>query len=163
MDLQKRSFFRGKFLSPVSDVHLPWLKSVSTFYDDCTRCDNCLSSCPEDIIVRGDGGYPTVDFKYGECTFCRDCASDCPSGLFDFLEKSPWSLLAEIDQSCLSFQGIACRSCQDSCSYGAINFPLKLNQAARPEVNNALCTGCGACVSPCPVNAIKILENKDNF
>ena len=37
----------------------------------------------------------------------------------------------------------------------AIRFPLVAGGVPRPEIDTGACTGCGACVAPCPVNAIE--------
>jgi ferredoxin len=40
------------------------------FEDRCTRCGACVDACPESILRRGSGGFPTVDFTASACTFC---------------------------------------------------------------------------------------------
>jgi len=161
MDIRRRKFFRGKLTSPRGDVHLPWLISMSAFYDHCTQCSECAVSCPENIIVKGEGGYPALDFKLGECTFCQRCAFACPHALFKTeTNTKPWNLVAKIEASCLTYQGVSCQSCQDSCSNDAIGFSFTIGKAAQPEVDNSLCTGCGACVAPCPVESITLGPQK---
>lgn len=161
MDVQRRNWLRGRFSSPPTALHLPWLKSAASFYNDCTRCGECQRACPERIIVRGDGGFPEIDFENGECTFCARCTQACPEPLFEFDPgHPPWNYIASIGQSCLAYQGVSCQSCQDSCDVRAIKFSFQVGKTPQPRLNQEQCTGCGACVSVCPVFAISVLPNQ---
>ncbi|MGL5947856.1 MAG: ferredoxin-type protein NapF [Aeromonas sp.] len=133
---------------------LPWAKPWAEFTAGCTRCGACQAACPEAIITPGDGGFPVVDFSRGACTFCGQCAAICPEGLFLPRSAAPWALRAAIGTSCLARQQVYCQRCQDSCAAGAIRFTPRLRQVPSPEVETHACTGCGACVQDCPVNAI---------
>ncbi len=44
----------------------------------CNSCDQCVSYCPEGILVRDDEGYR---FDYDYCKGCGICASQCPRGV----------------------------------------------------------------------------------
>ncbi|MEO3735366.1 ferredoxin-type protein NapF [Shewanella baltica] len=133
----------------------PWVRDDIEFTDVCTRCSACVEVCETQIIIKGDGGFPEVSFKDNECTFCTLCAKACPENIFD-LAQTPWSYHAHIQQSCLTFQGIWCQSCKDACEPRAISFVFNIGQAPRPQIDLELCTGCGACVAPCPSKAIEI-------
>ena len=61
---------------------------------------------------------------------------------------------AFITENCLAYGNTVCRSCAEACEPGAIRFRPRLGGAALPEVDAAVCTGCGACVAPCPAKAI---------
>ncbi|MEP3280313.1 MAG: 4Fe-4S dicluster domain-containing protein [Stappiaceae bacterium] len=63
-------------------------------------------------------------------------------------------------ENCLAFQGIACRSCEDSCSVRAIRFRPKLGGPEHPAIDAEICTACGECVSICPVNALTVVARK---
>ncbi len=64
--------------------------------------------------------------------------------------------LARIGPECLAFRNVSCRNCGDACEEQAIRFRPVVMAAAQPEVDPDKCTGCGACVAPCPVQAIRI-------
>lgn len=138
---------------------LPWVVDEDTFTDGCTRCNKCLNACEAQIIVKGDGGFPTVDFNQGECTFCYRCAEACPEPLFHPQTGSPWELKAHINQNCLARNNVECRSCGDMCETQAIHFRLQPGGVAVPELNSGDCTGCGACLSVCPTSAITMATN----
>lgn len=164
VDLQRRAFFMtGKVKDINSDIHLPWLKNAEHFLDKCTQCQACIEHCPESIIEKGQGGYPTVNFNLGECTYCQACADHCPEDLFDLEQPEAWSLALHINENCFTERGIVCQSCRDVCEPQAISFKYALSSVPKPELNLAACTSCGACVSSCPANAVSLLPNQDGL
>ncbi|HUY01667.1 MAG TPA: 4Fe-4S dicluster domain-containing protein [Rhodocyclaceae bacterium] len=68
----------------------------------------------------------------------------------------PWLLVARISESCLAHGGTVCRVCADVCVPAAIRFRPRLGASAVPEVDVQKCSGCGACVVPCPAQAITL-------
>ncbi len=153
IDRSKRRLFRQRHSEP---GNLPWLKNPHQFSDQCSRCGECVSACETNIIVNGDGGFPTIDFSKDECTFCYKCAKACPEGLFEDQQQSPWSKVAHIGDGCLAKQGVDCRVCEESCEPFAIRFKPQLGSVAQPHIECDECNGCGACVSSCPSNAIYV-------
>ncbi|MGF1714684.1 ferredoxin-type protein NapF [Photobacterium chitinilyticum] len=139
---------------------MPWVVDEDTFVDSCTRCNKCISACETQIIVKGDGGFPTVDFTHGECTFCTRCAEVCPEMLFRPTTEQPWDIKAQINASCLAQNKIECRSCGDMCEVQAIRFKLQVGGVALPELDTDVCNGCGACLSVCPASAISMLTTE---
>jgi ferredoxin-type protein NapF len=148
---------RGDFKARRPPQRPPWALAEEAFLDACTRCGACVPVCPTRIIVVVRG-YPEVDFKRGECTFCGACAAACKDGALLTAESpvGPWAIKAQIAESCLPRRGVECRICGDHCSVTAIRFSPRLGGPPVAEVDAASCTGCGACVAPCPVNAISI-------
>jgi len=159
VDLARRNLFRGKKISTPSAIRLPWVIDEQHFINDCTQCGDCLKSCEENIIVKGDGGFPEIDFSQGECTFCQACIAVCKQPLFineRTNNQSAWRLDIKIENSCLAKNNVVCQSCQDICEPEAINFKYLLSKIPQPQIALEQCNGCGACVSICPQTAIKL-------
>lgn len=170
VNLNRRAFLRGRSpkYNPAA-IYPPWTIEMSQFVEKCERCDRCIDRCPENILYRGDGGFPEVNFRQGECTFCGQCAEVCEADAFDLgdlnqssnkalgeglKEENAWSLFVEIETTCLSLNAITCRSCGDNCDAGAIRFQLQVGGIAIPIIDTDQCTGCGACIYVCPKNSI---------
>ncbi|WP_019616679.1 ferredoxin-type protein NapF [Psychromonas ossibalaenae] len=151
----KRSLFRSKSRIAVHNLP-PWIEDAQGFINNCSKCADCISVCPEKILKKGDGGYPQIDFNLGECSFCGKCADSCNEQIFTDTAQTPWNKKAQISTQCLAAENIYCRSCGESCESLALTFKIGIN--AVPQINTELCTGCGACVSPCPTQAIEIKE-----
>jgi ferredoxin-type protein NapF len=137
IDKQRRAFFtRGRVDKTSDDVHLPWLKSEDLFLDKCTQCNECVQACPENVIVKGQGGYPTVDFSKGECTFCEDCAKVCPESLFDTKQENAWdlSLKPKVDLSACT----SCGACISGCPAQAITLKPNTNKHNPLKANKPL-------------------------
>ena len=154
---RRRLFSRRKS----NAIRPPWSRTDIEFTDICSRCDKCIQSCETDIIIKGDGGFPEIDFKIDECSFCKKCAEVCPEAIFTDTNEQAWQLTATVNDTCLAHHGIWCQSCKDACDPRAITFKPEIGQAPRPNIDLNACTGCGACVAPCPNNSI-ILAASDN-
>lgn len=151
----RRAFLRGR---PRVDLPLrpPWALDETAFLNTCNGCGDCISACPEHVLARGDGDYPTFDPSLGECLFCEDCVTACEPGALSTTHRDrPWHVTAAIAPSCLAKNGVTCFSCRDACGEAAILF-RPARGGAVPELDVSRCTGCGACVSPCPVSAITL-------
>ncbi|MDV7104823.1 ferredoxin-type protein NapF [Vibrio sp. TH_r3] len=173
VDLARRRLFnRGvkQHANTQAPQRMPWLVGESEFIADCSRCNKCINVCETSIIVKGDGGFPEVDFSLGECSFCEKCADICPEPLFTprsepSIPRSElaWQQVARINDKCLSLQGVECRICGENCEYSAIKFRLQVGGRAKPILNEIDCTGCGGCIKPCPANAIDIYRPSDSI
>lgn len=160
--LSRRDFLRGRFAVRVPPLRPPWAHAGVDFAQLCTRCGDCAAACPTRVIVAGDAGYPTLDFARGECSFCGACVAACRSGALQRQDgQSPWSLRAAIGDACLARQRVECRVCGDLCAAAAIRFLPQRGGAALPLLDATRCTGCGACVAPCPARAIVVAEGSD--
>jgi len=155
VDVSRRNFLRGR-TRPKAQIRPPWALAEAAFIDRCTRCNDCIPACPQQIIVVGDGGYPTISFKQ-ECTFCGNCVEACrPQALLRRDGAAAWNVKAIISDLCLPRRGIECRTCGDYCDANAIRFSPRLGGSPLPEIDPDICTGCGACQAPCPGSAIRI-------
>jgi ferredoxin-type protein NapF len=158
----RRALLKGR-LSPPSPVLRPPWASPDGFEHLCTRCGQCEAVCPSGIIRKGDAGYPIIEFKHGECTFCGNCVDACDTGaLLAEPGVSPWSITANISDDCLAYKKVECRVCGEVCGEAAIVFRPALGGPAKPQLVVERCTGCGACVAPCPVSAISVTGTRAN-
>ncbi len=158
MELSRRAFLRGRARWQC-EIRPPWSLVESCFIDKCSQCDQCIETCPENIITRGSGGFPKIDFSNGsgECTFCGDCAHVCDDYAIVYNANKPaWLVKANISSLCLAQRGVVCRSCGEMCEKEAIEFQTFSQGIALPKIDTDTCNGCGACVASCPVQAIGV-------
>ncbi len=157
LNLSRRHFLLGGRRGQKPVPRPPW--AVPQFPALCNRCGNCRDACAQRIIVLTDSGHPQIDFNNGACTFCGDCAERCPTGALSRGETSalPWMLRARVGNRCLALDGVVCQVCREQCAARAIFFPP--GPAAAPFVDSERCNGCGACVAPCPVQAISMIDH----
>lgn len=156
MSLSQR-LLRRRAADAHSVVRLPWTRGEEHFTDHCTRCDDCVGACPERIIVRGDGGFPQLDFRAGGCTLCGACVDACKEPLFQ-TGRAPQQAFAfriTVSELCFPKQGIECRSCGEACEAQAIRFRFNERRMAEPQIDTDACTGCGFCIAVCPVDALQ--------
>jgi ferredoxin-type protein NapF len=156
--INRMQFLRGDFSGRGAPIRPPWAVSEQQFLQKCDGCGDCMSQCPTHILKRGRARYPLVDFSSGECLFCGDCAAACRTGALQRLEgRAPWLIKASIDtDQCIAYRGVECRSCVDPCESRAIRMLPRVGGAAIPELDTSSCTGCGACFSVCPVQALSL-------
>ncbi|MDR0806509.1 MAG: ferredoxin-type protein NapF [Enterobacteriaceae bacterium] len=154
--LSRRNLLRGQWHRS-STIRAPWSIAEEQFTDLCSRCHACVDACETGVLIASSQqAFPEIDFQRAECTFCGRCAEVCPEPVFRPIDTPAWQRVASIGQSCLMNQGVTCRSCQDECETGAIKFQLRLGTTAQPVLDMASCTGCGACIRSCPVQAIRV-------
>jgi len=160
--ISRVAFLQGRWKK--LPIRPPWSVMEQEFIASCTtECRACEQACPENIIVLGRGRYPYIDFTKGECTFCERCVDACESGaLAKNFSEQPWLIKATINMdACITNQQIICRSCEECCDVSAIKFIPKIGGVSSPSLSADNCTGCGACISVCPSQAIAIQQNTD--
>lgn len=164
LDLSRRKFLTGKLREAasvdISKVILPPWANTEDFWEKCTQCGDCIQHCETQVLIKGERGYPEINFAQAECSFCGKCAEICQQPIFRPITTEAWQHKIAINDGCLTQRQVECRSCQDSCEWRAISFKPKLGQVAQPQLDLAACNGCGACVSACPVQAISMLINQ---
>ena len=152
---RRRLFGRSSRSAPFRP---PWSVPEAMFADACTRCGDCLKACPTGLLRPGDGGFPAADFSAAACTFCGECAAACGSGaIARDRPGAPWSYTVVIGDACLARRRVECRVCGEACQAHdacALRFRPAVGGVYLPEVDEAACTGCGACLALCPTGAI---------
>lgn len=161
MQPQRRSFLLGRVVSSTTPRPPGTLPEVAA-QSACDTCARCLEACPTGIIRITDA-LPRLDFSAGECTFCGRCAEACPSGAILPGEHRALPLRATISPRCLAVRGVECRTCGEHCDARAIRFLPVAGRPRLPEVDLDLCTGCGACLAPCPSAAIEFNPVTETF
>jgi len=152
--LSRRALLRG--VGKGTPVHRPpW--TGDDFTDLCTRCSDCIAACPDQLLFKGDGGFPEISFTQEGCNFCGQCAQVCKVQAFN-TSVPAFTWLISLTESCLALADIDCRSCEDACEPRAIRFRPALGRPAQPELSLDACNGCGACVAVCPADAIRLEE-----
>jgi ferredoxin-type protein NapF len=167
VQLSRRAFFGAARPGREEAMRPPWALTETQFLDVCTRCASCIEACPTGLLIKGGGGYPEADFTPGHapagCTFCEDCLRACKDkALLQQADQAPWGLSAAFTTDCLAQRNVVCRTCGESCELGAIRFPPILGGVAKPQLDAAACTGCGACLADCPTHAIRIVSPNSN-
>ena len=161
-DPARRALLTGELLAPAEaptprlGPPPPWLAGIvsAAVCSDCAQ--PCVPACPEKIIRTHPADHPEaglawLDFETGPCTFCEACVEACP--------ESPAARPAralpavELDAtSCLAAKGVVCVICVARCPERAIAGGLGGAISIDPDG----CTGCGACLPACPVDALAI-------
>ncbi len=152
----RRSLLAGRRSSLEHSMLRPPWTNQARVREFCTSCGDCIRACPENIIIPGPAGTPTIDFKSGPCTFCYACADSCERSVFAARQSVPWDIRVAISDGCLLSGGVSCQSCTDACDEAALRFDLRSGPAGSIHIDLDRCTGCGGCVSVCPVNAISV-------
>ncbi|TKD21392.1 ferredoxin-type protein NapF [Rhodobacter capsulatus] len=149
--LSRRALLRGRVRTEI----LPRPPGAgAAFARDCSQCGACARACPEGIILRDGAGFPVLDLRLGACSFCGACTASCPTAALEPERPFPWRVA--VGAGCLSTSGTGCRICEDRCDTGAIRFRPAPGGRATPTIDPAACTGCGACIAPCPAGALAL-------
>jgi ferredoxin-type protein NapF len=159
VNLSRRNLLSGRAVSTVLPLRPPGAIAEPLFADQCTTCGDCIGACPEQIVIRGSAGYPEVDFSKGECTFCGECIKSCGEDALSTAIQPPWNLQIEVADCCLAKKQVVCQICSDACEPQAIRFRPQIGRVATPDINEELCTGCGACIASCPENALSAVSH----
>jgi ferredoxin-type protein NapF len=160
----RRDVLRGWLTKPTTPavVRPPHAIPEARFTSLCDGCGLCAPACPETVIQLDAARRPVLDFARGECTFCDACTDVCPTGALDRGNARPWTLTATIAGRCLAVGGVHCRTCGDACPTSVIRFVPRADGRFLPAIAVDLCTGCGACVAPCPVGAVAVAPTPVN-
>lgn len=190
-DMDRRQFFRqalskgAKAATQAADRHVSrrasrWLRPPHAldeleFLLACTRCDDCIRACPDQVIFPLSArlgaqvvGTPALDLLNKPCRLCADwpCVAACTTGALrlpaaDAEPAPPRLAVAQIDPgACLPYAGPECGACRDSCPVpGAL-----LWRGETPHIDPGHCVGCAQCRASCIAvpNAILIRSPQDS-
>lgn len=159
VNLSRRSLLRGRADTGTLPLRPPGAIPEPLFTDKCTSCGECIAACPQHIVFKGSGAYPEVDFRQGECTFCSRCIDVCPVDVLLHSVQPPWRLELRLEDTCLTKRQIVCQTCGDVCEAEAIQFQSQPGSVPVPQIDQDLCTGCGACIAACPENALQAIAH----
>lgn len=157
--ISRAQFLRGDWRGEKPDLRPPWALLEPGFSNACDGCGKCVTACSEKIIFMSLRKLPRLDFSQGGCTFCGECSSECEPGVLQRTHepgKLPWQLQASISKNCLAKRGTSCVRCIEECEYDAIVSTPALGGRTKMRVDHTACTGCGMCISTCPVDVISL-------
>ncbi len=159
VSVSRRGFLRGRASAPDTPPAFrpPW-SDEQRLNEHCTSCGACVDACETTIISIGPDKKPQVSFELGECTFCKACVTACDEPIFNLDQVAPWRLGVLIGDSCLLKVGVTCQLCTDQCDAQALRLDLRVRPAGAIQIDQNACTGCGACIAPCPVSAIDMIN-----
>ena len=139
--------------------------SLRHFHQHCTRCQLCVSQCPNDVLRPSTSldrlMLPEMSYENGWCRpECTKCSEVCPAGAI--LEITPEEKTAihvgtasvDLDLCVVNRDNVNCGNCARHCPAGAIKMVMKNpddeNSLRIPTVLEDRCIGCGACEFLCP-------------
>lgn len=139
--------------------------SLKHFHQHCTRCQLCVSQCPNDVLRPSTSldrlMLPEMSYENGWCRpECTKCSEVCPAGAI--LEITPEEKTAihvgvasvDLDLCVVNRDNVRCGNCARHCPAGAIRMvrknPDDEHSLRIPTVLEDRCIGCGACEFLCP-------------
>jgi len=159
-------------------IRPPFALDELEFLLACTRCDACVRACTYDLIFPLSAkqgakvaSTPAMDLLNKGCHLCDDwpCVNACEVGALKLpvIDKKHNDLsepdvygdqykerfvpkLANVfinKETCLPYSGPECGACKVCPVEGAMIWNME-----KPEINQALCTGCALCREACIVD-----------
>lgn len=151
--------------APRAPVAPPGAGGTGRFLARCTACQLCVSACLTGVLRPAAGEYgfegfmkPRLDFEKSFCNYdCRRCGEACPTGAIVDLPLADKQLasigVARFNQELcvVETEGTDCAACSEHCPTKAVETVPFRDNLRLPQVDAALCIGCGACEYACPV------------
>ena len=145
-------------------VSPPGSKSRGNFSKKCVACTACVVACPAGILRPSLGEWgpeglfqPVLDYGRGYCQYgCTACGDACPTGAIESLEPGEKQLVSIgkarfLRRNCIVRKyGTACGACSEHCPTQAMRMVPFRGSLTIPELDPAVCLGCGACEYACP-------------
>jgi ferredoxin len=142
----------------------PGACSIEHLKSRCTACHACVAKCPSQVIRPALGEYgldgimlPVMDYNNAFCNYtCTECSNICPTGALMPLTQDA-KMATQIgkahfneDNCIVKLDGTDCGACDEHCPTKAVHMVDYRDGLLIPEVNTALCIGCGGCEYICP-------------
>lgn len=150
--------------------------SFEHFKSKCTACHACVSRCPSQVIKPSLLQYgleglmlPRMDYFSSFCNFeCTICSEVCPTGALHPLTVEEKKVLqigqvVFIRENCVVYtQDMDCGACSEHCPTKAVDMVPYKGTLTIPQVNPAICIGCGGCEFICPVRPLRAIYVEGN-
>ncbi len=163
--ISRAQFLRGDLRGRERPLRPPWALAEIDFVEVCDGCGHCIEQCRPGILQPARGRLPVVDFGRGECTFCRACVDHCQPGALSLGEEEnqrpPWSLELHLGPACVAQQGVVCQICKEQCGEQVFTFKPRIGGTYQMVIASERCSGCGACIAPCPVGALTLRHHSE--
>ena len=164
---------RGGHGSGPRPVAPPGAQSLANLHSKCTACHLCVSKCPSHVLQPAVTEYglqgimqPVMRYDKGYCLYdCTLCGEVCPTGaiLPLALEQKRMTQLGHAvfhrGRCVVARDGVECGNCAEHCPADAIRLQRGVDGRMYPQIEKALCIGCGACENLCPATP-KAIEVK---
>lgn len=151
----------------------PGAMSIAHFGDHCVGCQLCVNACPNRVLKTSLNGpgllQPGLSYEYGYCRpNCVKCGEVCPAGAIAKISREQKAAIrigvasVDFERCIVNADKTQCTACQRICPNEAISLAsigAEADSLKRPVVDQAKCTGCGACEYVCaarPVAAIVV-------
>ncbi|MDR1454603.1 MAG: 4Fe-4S dicluster domain-containing protein [Tannerella sp.] len=160
--------------TPLAPPGAQGLKNMKT---RCTACQLCVSACPNNVL-RPSGRLvtfmqPEMSYERGYCRpECTECSQVCPAGAIKPVTAADRTGISVghavwLKNNCVvNTDEVQCSNCERHCPAKAITLidlnPGVKNSLKIPVVDDALCTGCGACEYLCPVRPFSAMYVEGN-
>lgn len=139
--------------------------------EKCISCHLCVSKCPSHVIKPsfleyGLGGMmqPKLYFDHGFCNYdCTVCGEVCPTGAILPLSKeeknhTQMGQVQLIIENCIVYYDeTSCGACSEHCPTQAVRMVPYKGHLTIPEIEPAICVGCGGCEYVCPAIPYKAI------
>ena len=167
--------YNGKGKGGPRPVAPPGAGSLSNLHAKCTACHLCVSKCPTHVLQPAVTEYglqgvmqPVMRYDKGYCLYdCTLCGEVCPTGAINLLDSEEKKMtfighaVFHRERCIVSVDGVECGNCAEHCPAEAIKMVKSpIDRRTYPEIEKALCIGCGRCEYLCPAKPKKAIEVK---
>lgn len=150
----------------------PGAGSLQRLNSLCTKCLLCVQHCKGKVLQMPTPQRPYVHLSFtseehrhiGMCEFnCHTCSSICPAGAIRKIslaekKRTRIGLLQFREAMCIAVQDHEhCGACAEHCPTGALTMKVDQHGVPIPNLDPALCIGCGNCEYACPVFAVRVM------